>query len=172
MRIALRDIEQATKELSFEEPSDELNALLAQGTVQDFRFPQPTDVHLSYYRSGQELFFAGELSGSAAGQCVRCLELYDFRHVMPFAFVLVPRSEADEEDDGDIDLSYYAGEEVDLSPLLRERVLLSLPTVPLCSEDCLGLCPTCGVNRNRDRCDCKPEGDPRLAVLRSLRVQR
>lgn len=174
MRIALRDIEQATKELSFEEPTEELNSLLAQGPVQDYRVSHPAAVRVSCYRSGRELFFAGELAGEVVGQCVRCLEPYDFRLVTPFAFVLVPRQDTgEEEDDGEIDLAYYDGEDVELSPLLRERVLLSLPTVPLCAEECRGLCPKCGANRNRDGCECQPEAnDPRLAVLRGLRLQR
>jgi uncharacterized protein len=173
VRIALRDIEEATKELSFEEPTEELNALLARGPVQDYKLSEPAQVHVSHYRSGRELFFAGQVAGRVSGQCVRCLELYDFELVTPFAFVLVPQSEAAEDDEAEIDLSYYEGEEVDLSPLLRDRVLLSLPTRPLCAEDCRGLCPRCGANRNREQCDCPSEsGDPRLAVLRGLRVQR
>ena len=175
MRIPLRDIEQATKELSFEEPTDELNSLLAKGPVQDYRFARRPGVHVSFYCSGRDLFFAGEVAGTVVGQCVRCLELYEFRLVTPFAFVLVPRPQtpADDEDEAEIDLAYYEGEEIDLSPLLRERVLLSLPTRPLCAEECLGLCPKCGANRNREECACEPEvGDPRLGVLRGLRLQR
>lgn len=60
-------------------------------------------------------------------------------------------------------------DEVDLEPLARETVVLELPQAPLCREDCLGLCPTCGVDRNESTCTCAPPLDPRWAVLDELR---
>ena len=73
----------------------------------------------------------------------------------------------------DLALSFYSGEEIDLAPLFTEQVILTLPTRALCREDCKGLCPRCGVNRNHETCECvEREPDPRLAVLRNLRVER
>jgi hypothetical protein len=46
--------------------------------------------------------------------------------------------------------------EVDVSPDLRERILLRLPMVARCSESCRGVCPQCGANRNLEDCDCRP----------------
>ena len=62
-----------------------------------------------------------------------------------------------------------AGDELDLEPLARDAVLLELPLAPLCAEDCAGLCPTCGANRNTETCDCAPAVDPRWAALDALR---
>ena len=59
--------------------------------------------------------------------------------------------------------------EVDLEPMAREAVMLELPQAPLCREDCLGLCPTCGADRNEGGCGCAPAIDPRWAVLDRLR---
>ena len=58
----------------------------------------------------------------------------------------------------------------DLGEMVREQVLLALPLRRLCREECRGLCPSCGVNRNADSCDCHPAEtvDERLAVLRKL----
>jgi uncharacterized protein len=61
-------------------------------------------------------------------------------------------------------------DEVDLEPLARETVVLELPQAPLCREDCLGLCPDCGVDRNEGTCSCAPPMDPRWAVLDELRT--
>ena len=55
-----------------------------------------------------------------------------------------------------------------LDPLVTEDIFLSLPTKILCSEDCKGLCPKCGVNLNLGKCSCKKEIDPRLAALKEL----
>ena len=59
--------------------------------------------------------------------------------------------------------------ELDLQPLVRDALALELPAVPLCADDCQGLCANCGADRNRTDCDCvTDEPDPRWAALRSL----
>jgi uncharacterized protein len=63
-----------------------------------------------------------------------------------------------------------AGDVLDTRPLVAEQVLLELPTRPLCREDCAGLCPTCGADRNLGPCGCRTEPvDPRWAALAALR---
>ncbi len=46
-------------------------------------------------------------------------------------------------------------DEIDISEELRSELLLELPMTLLCSEECRGLCPECGCNRNTTRCNCK-----------------
>ena len=55
-----------------------------------------------------------------------------------------------------------SGDELDLEPLARDAVLLELPLAPLCSEDCRGLCPVCGANRNTEPCGVCPGRRPPL----------
>lgn len=60
-------------------------------------------------------------------------------------------------------------DELDIAPYIWETLIVSLPHAPLCAEDCAGLCPRCGCNKNRDSCDCPAEmGDPRFEVLRRM----
>ena len=60
---------------------------------------------------------------------------------------------------------------VDLEPLVRDVLLLEMPAAPVCREDCAGLCPQCGIDRNAATCDCHDEElDPRWAALRSLEI--
>ena len=60
---------------------------------------------------------------------------------------------------------------VDLADPIRDAVLTELPAVPLCRDDCLGLCPECGADRNTTECDCETdEADPRWAVLSQLEL--
>ncbi len=61
-------------------------------------------------------------------------------------------------------------DEIDLEPLARETVVLELPQAPLCREDCQGLCPQCGADRNEGTCSCEPPLDPRWSVLDELRT--
>lgn len=69
----------------------------------------------------------------------------------------------------DLDVYGYEGEEIDLTPLFREQIILAVPFAPLCSEECRGLCPQCGADRNQETCDCKPPVDPRWAALQNLK---
>ncbi len=74
---------------------------------------------------------------------------------------------------GDLTQSFYEGTEIDLTPLMYEQIMLALPTRPLCGEECRGLCPQCGINRNTGQCACVAEaGDPRWSVLRNLKIDR
>lgn len=62
--------------------------------------------------------------------------------------------------------------ELDLGPVLREQLLLAVPPYPLCREDCRGLCPECGIDRNEESCDCTlHEPDARWDVLRELKEE-
>jgi len=174
MKLNVHEIDEAAKELVYEEPTDSLNALLRHGQVCDFEFPGTAAVRVDYYRAGQELFFQGHIEGSVLGHCARCLEEYTFDVGKDFFVVLVPKEDLPDEvelADDDLDLSFYEGDHVDLSPLVREQIILALPTRPLCRDDCKGLCATCGVNLNTQTCTCtEHSGDSRLAVLRNIKV--
>ena len=81
----------------------------------------------------------------------------------------------DSDDDGaevaedDLGVSFYKDETLDLGELMREQFILALPMKPLCRADCAGLCPVCGMNRNRETCGCQSEWiDPRMEALRRL----
>jgi uncharacterized protein len=172
VKLNIHDIEDAPKELAYEEPTQGINQLLVHGAVCDFEFPAPVQARLQYYRAGEELLFQGRLSGTGIGHCARCLDEYPFNLSADFSAALVRKrglpSEVQLSGD-ELDLSYYEGDEVDLSPLVCEQIILALPTRPLCRESCKGLCPRCGANLNAGACGCPAAaGAPWLAVLRNL----
>lgn len=70
----------------------------------------------------------------------------------------------------DLDVFPYAGDVIDLEPLVREQFILAVPFAPLCKDDCLGLCPQCGVDRNVSSCACEKPIDPRFAALQGLKL--
>ena len=129
---------------------------------------------MSYYRFGEEVFLSGNFLSTLTGECARCLEEFSWNLETPARYVLIPRREAPPGDTGgDAELDYYETDEIDLSPLVRERILLSLPSRALCDPDCRGLCASCGRNLNEGRCDCvEKDPDPRLAIFRTLKVGR
>lgn len=178
MKIPVDDIPLSPKEISFTERTEGLNEFYTKESAADFHFPSELAVTLSYYRSGEELFFHGEVAGRIAGRCGRCLEEYEFELQRPFALVLVPAPDktgrgAEELRGEELGLSYYSTEEINLAPLIVEQVVLAMPTRPLCKDSCRGLCDRCGVNLNSEECHCSDAtGDPRMAIFRTLKVGR
>ena len=105
----------------------------------------------------------GTASAPWVGECRRCLGPVGGELVVEFRELF-----SGEAEDGE---GYpLRGEHIDFAPLAREVVILELPLAPLCAEDCLGLCATCGADLNAGLCSCVPEaGDPRWAALDALR---
>ena len=116
----------------------------------------------------------GRLSAKVELQCGRCLEAYPLAMDQELDLFYLPH-QADEEDeaedevelaDRDMVVAYYQGDRLDLGEMIREQLFLALPMKRLCREQCAGLCPTCGSNRNARPCSCPPaEVGSRLADL-------
>jgi uncharacterized protein len=103
-------------------------------------------------------------------ECSRCLAAYPFAVDEPFSVVLARRAARlpDERElaRDDLDVSYFDGDAIDVAPIAEERIQMAIPMKPLCREDCLGLCPYCGKDRNVTPCDCAGEAaDPRWVAL-------
>jgi uncharacterized protein len=173
VKIRVDDIKETEKSAAFVEDVREINEALTGAGPVDYQFRRGVPVDVSFYRLGSDLFFRGRFRGDVSGTCARCLESYPFSLGKEFTFVLKPQRAAASEGElaeEDLSFSFYEGDEVDLTPLVREAMLLALPTKPLCREDCRGLCPRCGANRNGAECGCREEwSDPRLEVLRALK---
>jgi uncharacterized protein len=179
MKIPVEQITPSPKEIMFSEKIEELNSLFVKEKHRDFHFPSLLDGSLVYYRSGQELFFHGSFAGKFEGCCSRCLTNYSFDVEKSFDVVLVPdparsQRKVEELKREELGLSYYSSDVIELAPLIKEQVLLALPTRPLCREDCRGLCSGCGVNLNSGECACDPAApsDSRMAIFRTLRINR
>ncbi len=177
MKLRIDDITAEGRDLSFAEPEQEINRALARGPVREYFIKAPIQVSLSYYRAGGEIFVSGTLDAATTAACSRCAEEFDLPKHRGFRYILAPRVMSYENEFAlraeDLEFSFYQGDEVDLTPLIREQVLLALTERPLCREDCRGLCPRCGTNLNERDCGCTIEvPDTRLAVLRSLKAGR
>jgi DUF177 domain-containing protein len=73
-------------------------------------------------------------------------------------------------DAGEAEMGFYEGDGLELNDVLREFVLLALPMQRLCEENCKGICPVCGQNRNQNECRCQTTAsDDRWAALKEIR---
>ena len=102
----------------------------------------------------------GQFQCRLGTECSRCLEPFVFPLAQELDLFYLPRvagldSEEDAElSDRELVVAYYDGLRVDLGDMLREQILLAIPMKRLCREDCAGLCPVCGTDRNVSKCAC------------------
>ena len=138
--------------------------------------------NLELYADDTHAFATGTFKGHVMVACSRCVNPVKLAIEEKLLVTFMPIAElpADDDDAGgedgaevdaeDLDLFPFDGETVDLEPLLREQFVLAVPYAPLCAEDCKGLCPQCGIDRNTASCQCQPPIDPRLAPLKGLKI--
>lgn len=109
---------------------------------------------------------SGEVSGTFELECSRCLVEFHrgFERRVDETFFF---GGADERDGYEMN-----GSTIDLEQMVRDVVVLAIPTRPLHAEGCKGLCPVCGADRNVSDCGHRPDqGDFRWAPLKDLVIE-
>ena len=119
----------------------------------------PLDVDLTARSVGDGVFVRGTLRTTVRLACRRCLSPVERRVDETVDLLYLDRVE-EEELDGEVYRLPERGDELDLAAAVREHLLLDMPEYGLCSEECRGLCPTCGANLNEGTCDCVPQAAP------------
>lgn len=136
----------------------------------DLEFDGPAAVELRAANTGERgVHVEGRLEATLVLECRRCLS--DVRHPLDLELDLLfdPGVEKEGEHEQVYPLEAQAST-LDLAGPVREQLLLEVPPYPVCRDDCRGLCPKCGVDRNEESCDCVlEEPDPRWDALRELK---
>lgn len=110
------------------------------------------------------ILVTGPLSGAMVLSCARCLRAFESSFQVEVSELFVMGA-----DPGDDDYPLDPAGALDLEPMVRDAVVLSMPFSPLCRPDCRGLCERCGGDRNLGDCTCGPAAaDPRWAALERL----
>jgi uncharacterized protein len=125
------------------------------------------DVTLQSFDGG--VMVTGTVQVRWQGVCRRCTVQVGGELLIPVRerFTEPGRRYGDPDDDEE---AYpIVDDELDLGPMVHDAVVLELPLAPLCREDCRGLCPHCGADRNEESCGCVAPRDPRWANLDVLR---
>lgn len=130
-------------------------------------------------RRGEEIRVQGKIEAGVEVACDRCLAPVKVPLEVEFETAFIPQEKAAaaEENvelrDEDLVVDAFEGDAIDLDELVREQILLAVPSRHLCREDCKGLCPTCGADLNAGRCGCAhEETDPRWAALANWKSKK
>jgi uncharacterized protein len=119
-------------------------------------------------RVDTRLFLHCDVTATAEVNCDRCAELFQATINAEYDqwYAVNAHPETIEEDTIAIALDWHS---VVIDEEVRESILISVPMKKLCKDDCLGLCPTCGVNRNLAQCSCNDESEnPMWAGLKKV----
>jgi len=177
MFIRLRQLAQKADPVHIDEVVDLSDVFKQRNDLLGFG---PLHVKLNARYQGEAAEVTGELSLEVEQPCSRCLVPVKQKLEIPFHETFARAADESKPDDNDEfefdyheshdhdedEIHYVTDEKIELLPYVIENVVLALPFVPLCGEDCQGLCPVCGTNRNDHACGCKQEKiDPRLAGL-------
>jgi len=140
----------------------------------ELRLVEPVEVNGQTRRKSGQLEVRGDLHTRVAIPCGRCLKEVELPVDVEFAERFAARVEWRHEEQHELsreelDLGII-DEAIDLNDLVKEEILLALPGHVLCSENCKGICPSCGANRNLADCVCQDrEVDARWEKLRDLK---
>ena len=146
----------------------------------EIKCQQPVSAKLFLDRDRQRVFLEGSLQIKVELSCDRCLDYFILPIDTSFKvdFELIDQGEQQEisEDHAcsaaEMDVVFLTEPVVDIFSILAQQFYLSLPDKRLCHDKCLGVCPECGVNLNRDHCGCgKEEGSSPFSILAKLKKQ-
>ena len=148
----------------------------------DFKLHEPVRVEVTLNRIGGLIEAKGRVATKVESSCGRCLKNFTFDLDEPFVLTFtnepltvhddgVDAEEGVELSAEELGLIPFVGESIDLSEAIGEQFLLALPVRPLCSEECQGLCPYCGIDLNEKKCHCAPpDFANKFSALKNLKL--
>ena len=169
MRIELVNLERGRADFAHVYQPDELGTLDERVSL-----VEPAAVKGTVRLARTEVFVNGQITTRAAVECDRCLKqvelpvetAFELEYVTGQAYESTAAAELTEDE---LSISVFDGETIDVDEIVKEQILLAVPTRMLCRPDCKGICPECGSDKNTGDCACATdEVDPRWAALKNL----
>ena len=170
MRIELENLEGSKGGFAHVYNPDELNPV-----DERVKLTAPASVNGKIRLAGNEVFVNGHVDTRAQIECDRCLNPIELPVSADFELEYITGSEYEssgvaELTEAEMSVSVFDGEAIDVDEIVKEQILLAVPTRMLCREDCKGICPQCGTDRNMGECSCVTNDiDPRWAALKNLK---
>ena len=168
MMLDLRALKDFPARVTFEAEADDLDL-----QIYGVKYRSLIKVELDVFRSDNVYYCTGHVKLDVKFECSRCLKFYSDSLEGQVDFSIRESAETEPYDRGGIPENQLiipkGTPRIDIGDSIREALVLEVPLKPLCKDDCRGLCPQCGVNRNEQNCQCKVEAtDPRWDGLREL----
>ncbi|HSE15531.1 MAG TPA: DUF177 domain-containing protein [Pyrinomonadaceae bacterium] len=170
MRIELENLEGSKGDFAHLYQPEELNPVDERVSL-----IAPAAVKGKVRLSGNQVFVNGHVDARTQVECDRCLKPVQLPVNADFTLEYISgsdyaSSQAAELTEAEMSLSVFDGEAIDVDEIVKEQILLAVPTRMLCREDCKGICPECGADRNMGECNCVTNDiDPRWAALKDLK---
>lgn len=169
VRIELENLEGGKGDFAHVYQPDELNPV-----DERIRLTEAANVHGQVRLSGNQVFVKGHVDTRAQVECDRCLQPVELPVSADFELDYITgsdyaTSEAAELTEAEMSVSVFDGDAIDVDEIVKEQVVLAVPTRMLCREECKGICPECGIDKNTGECNCVTDDiDPRWAALKKL----
>lgn len=154
MKLFRSDLIQGLDHRLFEIPVEEIESdeIAFTGTT------IPLFIHSTKQPDGYQLHLEGTIPYLLV--CDRCLEEYTWNHPLTFDLRLTSNQTLMQSQEEDLLFFPETMLEVDLTPAVRDYLLLEVPMKKLCREGCKGICPGCGINLNQNSCRCEASTQP------------
>lgn len=131
-------------------------------------YPDSIDIHVAVDKFGPDYKFNIHLRTNALYQCDRCLTEYRVTFEAEQSRI-VQIGQGQLSDQVDVIQFPDGTTEVEINPFLEEIIILNHPAKMLCRDDCKGLCPGCGIDLNKEDCQCGTDKiDPRWEELKKF----
>ena len=169
MRIELENLEGGKGEFARVYQPDELNPVDERVSL-----IAPAAINGKVRLSGNQVFVNGHLDARVQVECDRCLKPVEVPVDADFTLDYISGSEYESTEtaeltEEELSVAVFDGDGLDVDEIVKEQILLAVPTRMLCREDCKGICPECGTDRNTGECKCVTDDiDPRWAALKNL----
>ena len=162
MKISLKEVNSSAEQrVDFDYTAD----FSSEQVMGEYPFKGPFSIKGYVALKGDAGYLNGSIEGRVFTSCARCLKPVDYVCRADAEYYITD----DIESDGMDDLLYIESDEIDLDEIFFQELLLNMKSTVLCSEDCKGLCPKCGANRNEHPCNClEGDDDNPFAALRDL----
>lgn len=137
----------------------------------DNRFIEKVRIQALLEKTSTQMLLHAAVETKARFECDRCLDEYEMTLAAKYTMVYVvdERSMNGVRKEDEIRVLPADANYIDLDDDVRQFLLLTVPQKLLCKEDCQGLCPVCGVNKNHTRCECSTEKiDSRWDALKKI----
>lgn len=179
MRIKLEDIKGCGLKQAYSCTLADFPEIAALAQDNGPLFHEPLRFFLRLQRTGELVEVDGRCQAQVTLHCSRCLQPLTLALDEAFSVTFAPeeRREGDAPADDvelereELGLIAYRDDSLELRDALQEQLIMALPIRPLCTENCAGLCPVCGIDLNRQRCDCIREPfNNRFAALADLKL--